>query len=192
MSRAGFYSWRQREAERAGSCRCHSRRGDRHALCAQPAHLRQSTAAPGVAPGGPRLRTAPGGAAHAPTGPDRSGARSAAALHHGQRPRAAHRAQPARAAQRHRVERPNEVWAADITYVPTDEGWLYLAGVLDLGSRRLVGWAMGESLETSLPMDALQMALRQRQPEGLGCSTIRTEEASTPARRTASTSPLGN
>ena len=66
------------------------------------------------------------------------------------------------------VERPDEVWAADITYVPTDEGWLYLAGVLDLGSRRVVGWAMGESLETSLPMDALQMALRQRRPkEGL-------------------------
>ena len=43
------------------------------------------------------------------------------------------------------VDRPNEVWAADITDVPTDEGWLYLAGVLDLGSRRLVGWAMGES-----------------------------------------------
>ena len=62
------------------------------------------------------------------------------------------------------VERPNEVWAADITYVPTGEGWLYLAGVLDLGSRRLVGWAMGENLETSLPADALRMALRQRQP----------------------------
>ena len=62
------------------------------------------------------------------------------------------------------VARPNEVWAADITYVPTDEGWLYLAGILDLGSRRLVGWAMGESLETSLPMDALRMALRQRRP----------------------------
>lgn len=62
------------------------------------------------------------------------------------------------------VERPNEVWAADITYVPTDEGWLYLAGVLDLGSRRVVGWAMGEGLETSLPMDALRMALRRRQP----------------------------
>ena len=64
------------------------------------------------------------------------------------------------------MERPNEVWAADITYVPTSEGWLYLAGVLDLGSRRVVGWAMGESLETSLPMDALRMALRQRQPTG--------------------------
>ena len=64
------------------------------------------------------------------------------------------------------VERPDEVWAADITYVPTSEGWLYLAGVLDLGSRRVVGWAMGESLETSLPMDALRMALRQRRPTG--------------------------
>ena len=62
------------------------------------------------------------------------------------------------------VERPNEVWAADITYVPTKEGWLYLAGVLDLGSRKIVGWAMGESLETSLPMDALRMALCQRRP----------------------------
>ena len=62
------------------------------------------------------------------------------------------------------VKRPDEVWAADITYVPTEEGWLYLAGVLDLASRRVVGWAMGESLETSLPMDALKMALRQRKP----------------------------
>ena len=63
-------------------------------------------------------------------------------------------------------EQPNEVWAADITYVPTDEGWLYLAGVLDLGRRRVVGRAMSESLETSLPMDALRMALSQRQPKG--------------------------
>lgn len=62
------------------------------------------------------------------------------------------------------VKQPNEVWAADITYVPTGEGWLYLAGVLDLGSRKVVGWAMGENLDTSLPLDALQMALRQRRP----------------------------
>ena len=55
--------------------------------------------------------------------------------------------------------------AADITYVPTDEGWPYLAGVLDLGNRRLVGWAMGGSLDTSLPLDALQMARRQRRPK---------------------------
>ena len=64
------------------------------------------------------------------------------------------------------VTRPDEVWAADITCVPADEGWLCLAGVLDLGSRRLVGWARGESLDTNLPMNALRMALGQRRPRG--------------------------
>ena len=60
--------------------------------------------------------------------------------------------------------KPNEVWVTDITYIPTDEGWLYLAGVLDLFSRRLIGWAMGSSLATALPLAALLMAIRQRQP----------------------------
>ena len=58
----------------------------------------------------------------------------------------------------------NEIWVTDITYVETSEGWLYLAGVLDLYSRRLIGWAMGSSLETALPLAALPMALRQRRP----------------------------
>lgn len=56
----------------------------------------------------------------------------------------------------------NEVWVEDITYLPTAEGWLYLAAVLDLYSRRLIGWSMQETLETRLPLAALQMALRQR------------------------------
>ncbi len=60
--------------------------------------------------------------------------------------------------------KPDEVWVADITYVETGEGWLYLAGVLDLYSRRLVGWAMGSSLVTALPLAALHMALRRRHP----------------------------
>lgn len=60
--------------------------------------------------------------------------------------------------------RPDEVWVTDITYVETAEGWLYLAGVLDLYSRRLIGWAMGSGLETALPLAALHMALRQRRP----------------------------
>jgi len=60
--------------------------------------------------------------------------------------------------------KPDEVWVTDITYVETGEGWLYLAGVLDLYSRRLVGWAMGSSLETALPLAALHMALRRRRP----------------------------
>ena len=63
-----------------------------------------------------------------------------------------------------RASGPNQIWTADITYLDTAEGWLYLATVLDLCSRRLVGWAMAEHLETSLVRDALQMALTQRQP----------------------------
>ncbi len=57
---------------------------------------------------------------------------------------------------------PNEKWVTDITYVWTGDGWLYLAVILDLFSRRVVGWAMADHLETSLCLDALQMALRNR------------------------------
>lgn len=62
------------------------------------------------------------------------------------------------------ITAPNQAWAADITYVPTREGWLYVAGVLDLFSRKLVGWAMASHLETSLTLEALQMALAHRRP----------------------------
>lgn len=58
----------------------------------------------------------------------------------------------------------NRAWVSDITYVPTREGWLYLAVVLDLASRRCVGWAMRDTLEGELAVSALQMALRARQP----------------------------
>jgi transposase InsO family protein len=56
------------------------------------------------------------------------------------------------------------IWAADITYIPTREGWLYLAVVLDLATRRLVAWAMKSTLDRSLAIDALQMALLRRDP----------------------------
>lgn len=59
---------------------------------------------------------------------------------------------------------PNVVWAADITYIPTRQGWLYLAVVLDLFSRRVVGWSMHNRLNRSLVLDALKMALRGRSP----------------------------
>jgi len=58
----------------------------------------------------------------------------------------------------------NRVWVSDITYVPTQAGWLYLAVVLDLASRRVVGWAMRRSLETELALSAVRMALAARQP----------------------------
>jgi putative transposase len=60
---------------------------------------------------------------------------------------------------------PDELWVADITYVPTSAGHLYLAVVLDAFSRRVVGWAMAGHLRTKLVMDALDMAARQRSPE---------------------------
>ena len=62
------------------------------------------------------------------------------------------------------TEKPNMKWVSDITYLPTTEGWLYLAVVLDLFSRRIVGWAMGTSLEASLPTQALEMARISRKP----------------------------
>lgn len=59
----------------------------------------------------------------------------------------------------------NRVWVSDITYVPTRAGWLYLAAVLDLGSRRVIGWAMRETLEAELALSALQMAIDARRPQ---------------------------
>lgn len=62
--------------------------------------------------------------------------------------------------------RPNRVWAADITYIPTGEGWLYLAAVLDLGSRRVVGWATADHLRADLACRALEDAVARRRPGG--------------------------
>jgi putative transposase len=59
---------------------------------------------------------------------------------------------------------PDEVWAADITYVPTGEGWLYLAVVEDLFARRIVGWAMAARMTSRLVVDALAMAVQRRLP----------------------------
>jgi len=59
---------------------------------------------------------------------------------------------------------PNQLWVADITYVPTWEGFLYLAVILDVWSRRVVGWAMAPHLRTDLVLDALDMAVEQRRP----------------------------
>ena len=71
---------------------------------------------------------------------------------------------PNRLAEQPPPSRPDQVWVSDVTYIPTQEGWLYLAGVLDRCSRRLVGWAMGATLDAALPVAALRMALRQRRP----------------------------
>ncbi len=62
---------------------------------------------------------------------------------------------------------PDKLWVADITYVPTWAGFLYLAVVLDVWSRRIVGWAMAPHLRTELVLQALDMALKQRRPQGV-------------------------
>jgi transposase InsO family protein len=72
--------------------------------------------------------------------------------------------------QQFSVEKPNTHWSADITYLWTGEGWLYLAVVIDLYSRRVVGWSLQNTLDRSIVLDALKSALQLRHPEpGLIC-----------------------
>ena len=72
---------------------------------------------------------------------------------------------PNHLAQHFQASAPNEKWVSDITYVWTREGWLYLAVVMDLYSRRIVGWALARTQETTLVVAALQMAIGRRQPQ---------------------------
>lgn len=76
----------------------------------------------------------------------------------------AHPVAPNELARDFTAKRPNERWVTDITYVWTDEGWAYIAAILDLFSRAVVGWAIDASLSTELPLAALQAALTRRCP----------------------------
>lgn len=76
-----------------------------------------------------------------------------------------HRYAPNQLQQRFVATQPNQVWLADVTYIATKAGWLYLAAVLDLHSRRIVGWAMDEQITERLTQRALQMAFGQRKPQ---------------------------
>ena len=71
---------------------------------------------------------------------------------------------PNRLAERSAPTRPDEVWVADITYVGTAEGWLYVAAILDLFSRRVVGWSVSQRIDTALVLAAWRMACRHRRP----------------------------
>ena len=71
---------------------------------------------------------------------------------------------PNRWAERSVPTAPNQVWVSDLTYVPTAQGWLYLALVMDLWSRRIVGWAMADHLRSELVLAALEMAVTHRRP----------------------------
>ena len=63
------------------------------------------------------------------------------------------------------VDSPNRVWVGDVTYLRTTEGWLYLAVIIDLCSRKVIGWSMSTRLKRELCLDALQMALWRRRPD---------------------------
>lgn len=76
----------------------------------------------------------------------------------------AHRTAPNLLERDFSAERPDHKWLTDITYIPTGEGWLYLAVILDLYARRIVGWGMAERMTAALTTRALQMAIQQRQP----------------------------
>lgn len=91
------------------------------------------------------------------------------ACHRGSGPTTTRRDQDARPApdlvdRKFTAERPNQLWVADITFVPTVAGFLYLAVVLDACSRKIVGWSMANHLRTELVLDALEMAVGQRRP----------------------------
>lgn len=64
-----------------------------------------------------------------------------------------------------RADAANEVWVSDMTYIPTDEGWLYLAVTMDLFSRKIVGWSMAATMHADIVVNALTMAINQRRPE---------------------------
>ena len=68
-------------------------------------------------------------------------------------------------ARRFTVAQSNTAWVTDMTYIWTPQGWLYLAVVIDLFSRRVVGWSMSERIDRKLALDALRMALAQRRPQ---------------------------
>jgi transposase InsO family protein len=77
------------------------------------------------------------------------------------------------------AEQPDTVWLADISYIPTDEGFLYLAALKDMATREIVGWAMADHLKAGLCIDALVMALQRCQP---GRGLIHHSDRGGPAR----------
>ena len=96
---------------------------------------------------------------------------------------------------------PNQIWVGDITYIETQEGWLYLAAILDRYSRKIVGWSMGERIDTDLVLNAFDMALLHRQPtakvlfhsdRGVQYASADYRRALTQAGLTASMSRKGN
>jgi putative transposase len=162
VSRAGYYAWRQRKPSARSQVNTR--------LVEEMTLLRQGRE---VCYGSPRMTEELRGRGHSC-----SENRVARLMRiHGMRAQASKRfvprttdsdhdlpIAPNRLKERSAPEGPNQVWLQDLTYVRTGEGWLYLALVLDLWSRKIVGWAMADHLRSELVVAALQMAQTQRQP----------------------------
>ena len=164
VSPSGYYDWRRRQAHPGPRAQEDARLG------AQLVQLHQASR---QTYGSPRLQVALARAGHAP------GRRRIARLmrQHDLCGRAKGRFRVRTTDSRHdqpiapnrlpewpAPTAPNQIWLGDITYIPTDEGWLYLAGILDLYSRRLAGWAMSEAIDTPLILAAWEMARTHRPP----------------------------
>src|SRR3954453_4876042 len=154
---------------RGGGCR--PRRTDRRDLRGEPADIRQPPhprrAARGRRPDRPRA----GGAAKAPRGPGARGPRRGGptAARRRRVPRTTdsrhdHPVAPNLLGRNFVADRPDTVWLADISYIPTGEGWMYLAAIKDMATREIVGWSMADHLRGELACDALVMAIQRRQP----------------------------
>ena len=187
VSRAGYYAWRERppsaraRADAALTDVIHAIHRQSRGAYGAPAST-PSCRRPGAGTGAngwpgccarPGCRAATGaGAAPAPPSPTR--------------PRRPPRPGP----RRFDPLAPDRLWLADITYVPTGEGWLYLAAVLDAFSRRVVGWAMADHLRTELVLDALDHGAGDRAARRPGWSTTATAGANPSSRDRRNTSFL--
>jgi putative transposase len=166
VSPSGYYAWRSRWP---------SQQAQRRA--ALDAKVRQAFDAERGRAGAPRLSRRLGtGRRQVAESLRRQGLRAKAARKYKATTNSAHALPVAKnlLMQNFTTERPDQVWVGDMTYLATDEGWLYLAVVLDLYSRKVVGWSMSERMTATLVGDALRMALfRRGMPRGVIMHTDR-------------------
>jgi transposase InsO family protein len=162
VSTSGFYAWRQRplschaQTDAALSTRIRRVHADSHCTYGAP-RIHAELPASGTCVGKKRVARLMRSAGLAGRRPKRFRRTTI--------PAATPAAQPPDLVRRaFRPTAPDRVWVADMTYVRTWEGWLYLAVILDAFSRRVVGWALADHLRTELATDALHMALTDRQP----------------------------
>ena len=164
VSTSGYYAWRQRppstraQADAALTARVRAIHADSRGTYGAP-RIHAELAEAGVAVGRKRVARVMRAAGIAGVS-RRRGPRTT-------RRDVQARPAPDRVERQFEADAPNRLWVADITYVPTLVGFLYLAIVLDVFSRRVVGWSMATHLRTELVVEALEMAVEQRRPEAV-------------------------